>query len=169
MAINVIQGDLRIAGAIIPNTISLPNGIIQDEHIQGAANIDATKLEQQRHYVYAQGGIFDAPIDETKLTFIVTGSQAEIISVHAFMYGAPSVDAIVTIKMFDKLGNAILLSPIEFTSADADKTLKAGSLNAPYKDLVQDDWISIEVYESAGVGLPGTGIMVQIATRETAF
>lgn len=84
-----IPGDLYVTGNIKSETLSIPDGTVDDDAIEAAAGIAATKLEHRHQIVYQQDDAADI-VAATAPVYIVYGATGVLEAVQVSCVDAPS-------------------------------------------------------------------------------
>lgn len=166
---DIINNDLHVAGALTCRSFKAPQGSIDDTAIQSGANIAAGKLEHQFDLSLSTDP--DAEITAiTRDLRIIHGASGSIVAVKASITGAAATGGDRTVSIDLQNGDAsgpfvsVLSAPIQFTGADAVRTVKQGAVNTPA--LAAGDILRVVVSVAGTLGLQAKGLIVSVSIRE---
>ena len=137
-------------------------GSLLDEHISSSTDIDADKLE----HLYKPGTNFDLPIGGTVASreeiVFVASTTGTIRAFHCTCnVGGTTGDSDFDLKVN---GSSVLSAAVNFDNADADATVKDGTISSAA--LAADDIVSIQV--TRNTSHDGTGPFAWAELTETA-
>lgn len=155
-------GDVIVVGQLFAQGFTSPAASVNNDAIQAGADIDATKLEQERGPVVWLGTYTEAaaakrvPIhrargEGTVIEFVAGVSQA----------AAAASNAVVTLR---KNGSAILTGSVTLDDTVAAYATVTGTLSDT--TLAAGDVLEAEIVSVTGT--PPKGVWVQCTTREEA-
>lgn len=162
MAINIIDGPLRVRGRVTPEFLDVPAETITNQAVSSSAAIAATKLQHEHHRTYAQES-GTAAADETRVVHVVRGATATLVGVAAGAVGPAIGDATVSVDL-KKNGVSMLTAPIELSSSQSAYELVAGAFASGA--LVQGDVLEVEITGTAGTGTLPDGVFCCLVVRE---
>lgn len=171
MSQNRVEGDLFVTGNVACTTFSPPANSITNASVLAAAGIAAAKLQHQHSLNYTQPN-GTAIVAATQGLFICRGATGAMVYVQAMITGviATGGDRAVTVDV--KYGNAatgyttVLSAAISFTSADALRTVKSGTLAVPA--IAAGDSLQIVVAVAGAAGNQAQGLLVTTTVYEDA-
>lgn len=147
--------------AKITGPIQLGAGDVSDEHFTGV--LDSDKQEHLHkagtNFALAIGGTVSA---REEIVYVCEAASAVVRGFHALLNGATTTGTV----SFDvkKNGVTILSGTVDFTSADASKAVKDGTMSSTA--LVAGDILSIEL--SLATSPDGTGPWAWVEVDENA-
>lgn len=160
---NQFTGDVVIDGTLVPKRITMPVGSVPATAIPAAANVEASKLEQQLRPPYRQGSAATAA-DAREVIHVAKG-DGSLFDLKAGLVDANVGDSEVDVDLL-KNGVSILTAPITLDSGDADYALVAAAIaTAAY---VAGDVFEISVDATVGTGTLGKGLFAVPTFREKA-
>ncbi len=151
---------LQVRNLEVVGTCSLPVGCIGDTQITGSGgtSIQATKVQQQRTYLYSQDRT-NNNVDAKSTLCLINGAQATIGTLKAKLPEKPTSSS-TTVVTWKK--NNVAIGSVTFTDADADNAVKT---TAPSDTAaVANDDIGVEVDVTGAT--PGKGIMAYAKVTE---
>jgi len=157
------QDDVVFLGAT--NFVGMPQlkaGCVGNTDIEAAAGIAASKLE---HPVYACYGQSGAAVAATVPIHTVVGATGVIESVKVGSIVACTGNAEITVDV-KKNGTTVLSAAIVLDSTNTARIAESGTLSVTA--LVAGDLLEVVVAVNAGTGALGTGLFVQVKSREDA-
>lgn len=166
-----IESDVFVAGNIAANSVTLPNGTVDDDAVLAAAGVAATKLEHQHEITFAQANT--AAASETKIVHRAHGATGEVIAVKAGSIAKCTGDGSVTVDMVKCNSGgttSVLTGVITLNSSSTNYVPSAGTVKADgSEDLVAEDLLKIVLTASTGTaGTVGTGMFASVIVREDA-
>ena len=164
MGMDIIDGNLRVKGRIIPDYLTCPDQSVGNAAIQAAAGLEATKLQHQHQIGYAQES-GTAAAAETRVVHVVRGTAGTAVQFEAGCVTPNIGAATITVDLL-KDGVSILDAPIGLSVAQAAyETVEAIIDNDA---LADDDVLEVAVTAAAGGGTLGEGVFAALALREDA-
>lgn len=162
---SIINDDLAVNGFLSVKAMKIPDNTLLDAGVNGAAGIQATKLQHQHQKMYLQGSSTTTAAADTKVIHAVYGATGTTV---AFRAGCevPCVGAATITVDLKKNGTTVLSAPISLSSAQAARAMVAGTISVP--GLVTGDVLEVVITATAGGGTIGTGLFAQLVEREDA-
>ena len=160
-----LQGNVFVTGTLAANGFTLPDASVSNSKVAAAANIEATKLEQQYAIAYAQESSATAAA-ETKVVHAAYGSTGAAVAIQAGMIDPNTGDAEVEVDLLLN-GTTILTGPITLTSAQSAGETVAGTLVGD-PSYSAGDRLEISVTTTPGSGSLGDGVFAGVIVRERA-
>lgn len=161
MAQDFINNSLHVREQLSCGTFSPPSGCIDDNAVESAAGIQATKLEHQYHQVYSQAN-GTANAAKRHVIHIAYGATGDIIAVKARNTTAATGVGYTTVNIL-KNGTTILSAVITL-DASASTTVQSGTLATT--TYVTGDVFEVVIATSGSN--EGQGVGVQLILREDA-
>lgn len=159
---NIVDGDLRIRGTLIPDTLTVPAGTVVNAGVSASAAIATTKV---RHRYLASWQQPNTNATAETRTIHVVRLPGTITEVVAGSIVAATGDSTVTVDV-KKNGTSVLSSAIVLNSSNTARVVEDGTVDSAQDDVVADDWIEVVVTVSAGTGTLPTGLFVQVTVEE---
>ncbi len=159
---NIVDGDLRIRGTLIPDTLTVPAGTVVNAGVSASAAIATTKVRHRHNAVWQQPNT--SATAETR-TLHVASLPGTINSVKAGSIVAATGNSTVTIDV-RKNGTTVLTGTITLDNANTARIVEAGTVDGAQDDVVAGDWIEVVISVSAGTGTLPTGLFVQVEIDE---
>jgi len=163
MAVIRIPNDVRIEGDLQANSMSVPSGTISDGQVTANAAIDADKLQ----HLHKAGTNFASAIGSTassreEIVFVVS-TTASIRAVHALLNDTGTTGTVA----FDckKNSTSVLSTSISFSTSDADRTVKDGTLSIT--SLAADDILSLSISSTGDAAGPFAWVEVDELAEST--
>ncbi len=153
------NGEFR--GQVVFSNLVPSLGCISDVHVQAAANIAASKVEQRNRQVYAQESA--AAAADGAYVIHVAGAAGAVVSFGAGCVVANIGNSVVEVDLL-KNGNSILSAAIEIGSGDAARAVVAGTVSA--ETLAAGDVLEVNIDGTAGAGTLGKGVFAVLDVRE---
>lgn len=164
MAQSVITSDLYVSGNLNAKSMTLPAGTVDDNAVEGAAGIQASKLQHQYEPVYQQESATSA-VSEQRVVHVVKGATATLLSFDAgavvLLTGADTC----TVDLL-KNGVSILTAAISLSSGDTAYGLDSGALSST--TAVTGDVFEVKVTATHSSGTLPKGVFARLALREDA-
>ncbi len=161
---SIVNGDLHIRGNCRPDTLSPPDGCIDDDAVQAAAGIKASKLEHQHRVGYAQESATLAA-DESRVLHVVFGNTGSIQHFEAGSVVACTGTDKVEIDLL-KDGVSVLTAKITLDSTSTAYIVVEGAINTA--GLVDGDVLEVHIDATAGDGVLAKGVFVALTVHEDA-
>lgn len=161
MSINTIEGDLRVRGAFVADTITLPANAVGDDQVNGTDPITADKLIHQYSPGWSQPNT--TATAETRVIHVAKGPG----TIEAFRAGSIAAnvgDSTVTVDL-KKNGSSVLSSVITLDNSNTARVVEAGTLSGS-PTVVAGDVLEVVIAISAGTGTLATGVFCQAVVRE---
>lgn len=165
MSQQVVQSDLYVNGNLSSSTFTAPAASITDSMIQGAAGIQASKLQHQYEKPYSNGDAAATAVSEQRVLHVVRGATATVIE-----FGAGAIVPLVapdtcTVDIL-KNGTSILSAAIALAAGDLARQFKTGSLSGT--SAVAGDVFEVKVTATHSSGTLPKGVFAQLKIREDA-
>lgn len=169
MSTNTIDGDLRVKGRVLAETISVDSPAWDDGDIAANAAIDAGKLDHEHRPTISQ----EATANAVAGTYIVHTARAAG-SIEAFECGlvtppdtASGSGGRTAIFDLKKNGTTVLSGPVTLNSTNTAYIVAAGSLSV--LSYVDGDVITVAITLGAGsTGTHAKGVFASVTLREAA-
>jgi len=131
----IVNGDARINGELSAETFVLPNASVTDASVSSSTNIDADKLEMMHKAETTFGVNQDvAPSADIKTIIYEATGAATVRRVNAKLHDTGTSTDVKFDLQKAAAGSTtyttILSGTINFTDADTDNTVKAGSISS---------------------------------------
>lgn len=165
MSQNRIDGDTYVNGNLTSKTFTAPAGSIGDAGIQGAAAIQATKLDHQHQDLVCQVH-GSAATTERRVIKTVRGATAEIVSFRAGVVVACIGAATISIRL-KKNGTNIDTAALVIDNTNTAFAFESAA-GFTSTSLVANDVLEVDVTATAGGGTLGQGLYMELTTRERA-
>ena len=154
-----ITGDLIISGNLsVGGNLAIPAGSVNNSQVGANAALDVAKLK----HLYKADTNFGLPVGGTPATYeehVFTASgTGEIRSFNALLTDtgtSTNIDFDIKVN-----GTTVLAGVVNFTHADADGTVKQGTLSSVA--LAADDRVSISMAVTSATGALGPRAWVEI-------
>jgi len=156
--------NVSITGALTVGSINLPAGNIIDANVNGAANIDADKLEHTHRKMYSLSG---TAASVTIPIHSVIGATARRLQVVAGSIAIAVGAATVTIDV-KKNGTSVMTGATPHTLDSANVARVAEALSITTTTAVAGDLFELVVVATAGGGTIPTGLFVEFQIDEVA-
>lgn len=156
MATTIIEGDVLVRGALVPESFTAPAQSVSSDAVKTGANIDADKLESRVYASHAQPNT--AATTETRSLFVARRAGS-VNSVIAGSIAAAIGDSTVTVDV-KKNGTTILSAVITLDNANTARVGEAGTVNV--SAFVAGDWFEVVITATVGSGTMPTGVFVQV-------
>lgn len=145
--------------AKIVGVLTMPSGIVENEHVSSTAAIDSDKLQ----HLHKVGTNFDLAIGGTpaareEIVYVCEAAAATVRGFHALLNDTGTSTS-VTFDL-EKNGSSILSSVITITHADADRAVLDGTISNTA--LVAGDVLSITLAQTSTTGAQGPFAWVEI-------
>lgn len=163
MSNSIHAGNLHIRGALTCEQFTPPAGCIGDEAIKSGDPIDPSKLARREVLFHAQESDATA-VAETRPLTVIRGATGTILAAKAGSVAPCTGDATITVDLLVN-GASILTAPLVLDNADTARALAA--MTVADSDLVQDDFIEVDISVNAGTGTLGEGVSVLLEFEET--
>lgn len=171
----VVNGDLRVNGAVTAEYIGLPANTVRNASVAADAAIEATKIENRHflHYAQAPGtAIVAATLD----LHVVKGGTGQVLSVEGAITGAiaTGADREVHIDIQKSTGAAAFATILSDTldlsiaSGPALRTAYDGGVTIDSGDLVDGDILRVVITVAGAAGAQAQGLIVTIGLKEDA-
>jgi len=157
-----IHGDLHCTGTISSKTITLPSSTVDDDSVEAAAGIQATKLQQQYSKFYAQESDTTSATEDYCI-HCVHGSTGTVVAFEAGSVTACVGDSTITVDLH-KDGASILTAAITLDSSNAAYTPEAGTIDSA--SIADSDVLEVVVVATVGTGTLGKGVYASCIIRE---
>lgn len=160
MSIPATVPDLQVSSLTVVGSCSLPAASVGDTQITGSGStaIQASKVQQQRTYCYAQDrNNWNAA--DWEITHVVYGAAGTLVSLKAKLPVVCGAGHTVTVTW--RL-NGTSVGTVTFTDADAANTVKTATPSSTA--LVAGDDLSVQITVSGGT--PGKGIAAYFLVNE---
>jgi len=156
------DGDLFVVGDLGARTMSIPSGTVDNDDVQAAAGISATKVEHQFTKSYSQESATGAA-DEARVLHGVQGATGSIV---AFEVGSVVANIGVAVVAIDLLknGTTVLSSAVQLTSSHTAYEVVAATVGTT--SLVDGDVLEAGIDGTAGGGTLAKGVFVNLIIRE---
>jgi len=161
-----LEGPLTVDGLLIPKTLSIPAGAVDDQAVAANADITSTKIEHQHRPIYAQESATTA-IAETRTIHVVRGTSGKVDDFRAGSIVAATGNATMTVDL-KKNGTTVLSAAIVLDSTNTARVPEAAVIDPNAQDLVVDDVLEIAITVAAGTGALGQGLFAVPTIREKA-
>ena len=166
--IQVLNGDLRINGALAPDEIDLPDGCLADRNVIPYTEIPAENCEHQHAVSYWQENGIDVVGESIVVhTFRAAG---KIIAVSVLPIVPPT--GAKTINVDVRRGNhgsdyaSILSASVLIDASSAARMPRTGLLTVADTPVADGDTLEIVVTVAGSTGTQGQGLNVVIWIRE---
>lgn len=173
MALSILADNLHVKGKITAESMTIPDGTLDDDAVAADAAIAATKLEHQHAIRYDQADGSDV-VAAIVPVHVVQGTTATIVAIEAVCIDAPSGgDEVISVDL-KKCNEAspspatVLTGTIDISVAEsvADCEVVAGTIASA--SLVDGDTLVVDVAVSGSTGTQGQGLAVVVTLREDA-
>ena len=161
MSLTRLPTDLLVSGNLAATSMNLPSGSVSNAQVTSNAAIDAAKVNHAKQ-AGTDGGLgLAGTFDPKHVIVFVATSAATIHKFQAVLNGACTTGT----AGFDLNinGSTALSAHVTFTSADAAKLVKAGTLSSTV--LAAGDIVSIEFTDDSGTP-DGTGPFAWVEIEE---
>ena len=164
MALTRVDSDLRVAGEVSAETMTLPDGTVTNAMVNASAAIAYTKQQHQHRPVVSQESA-TAAADEIYVAHVVVGTTGAVVG---FACGAVVANVGVAVVDFDLLNNgvSILVAPVQIDNGDAAYAIVDGVIATPA--LAADDVLEISIDGTIGGGALAQGCFAFIDLYEDA-
>lgn len=156
MATTIIEGDVLVRGAFIPESFTAPAQSVSSDSIKTGANLDADKMESRIFSSHAQPNT--AATTETRSLFVARRAGT-VKSVVAGSIAAAIGDSTVTVDV-KKNGTTILSAVITLDNANTARVGESGTVNV--SAFVAGDWFEVVITATVGSGTLPTGVFVSM-------
>jgi len=169
-AISRIFGERHYVGAVaFLDTVSLPDGTVDDDTVIAAAGISASKIEQQ-YPLNVVFGTTEIPTTHRRLLHIARGAGS-LLSVEAAMNTLPSSAAQVEVTVLKSIsgstGTAMTSADVVLSSTCTARVMVAGTVGSTAAAAYADgDIIMADI--QASTGTVGAGLVLTVMVREDA-
>jgi len=160
----IFPGDVHIRGSLCPTSLSPPDGCIDDDAVQAAAGIKASKLQHQHRVGYAQESATLAA-DESRVLHTVFGATGTIENFEAGSVVACTGTDKVEIDLL-KNGVSILTAKITLDSTSTAYIVVEAAIATA--TLVDGDVLEVSIDATAGTGVLAKGVFVSLTVHEDA-
>jgi hypothetical protein len=157
------EENVHVAGTISAENFTPPDGCIDNDAIEAAAGIAATKLEHQVPLTWGQPNT--SCTDETRVIHTTYGNTGTIVNFEAGSIAACAGAATVTVDL-KKNGTTCLSAVITLDSANSARVAEAGTLSVT--TLADGDVLEVVIDGTAGGGTLATGVFCTAIIREDA-
>lgn len=161
MAISTIEGDLRVRGTFVADTMTLPNNSVGSDQVTSSSPINADKVIHQYAPCWSQPNT--TATAETRVIHVARGPG----TIEAFRAGSIAKcvgDSTVTVDL-KKNGTTVLSAVITLDSGNTNRVVEAGTLSGS-PTVVAGDVLEVVIAISAGTGTLATGVFCQAIVRE---
>ena len=159
-----INDDIYVNGTLSAATLTIPTASLVNSQVSPSADIDASKLEHQYAFTYAQESATLAS-DEARVIHAVYGVNGTIIGIDAGSVVACTGTDKVEIDLL-KDGVSVLTAKITLDSSNVAYTPEAGSIDTA--TLEDGDVLEVSIDATAGDGVLAKGVYVTVIIREDA-
>lgn len=160
---NIIDGDLRVRGAIIPDSMAIPANSVGDTQFNSATPLTASKQVHQYVQKYAQD---HGAVVATKTSGIHIAHGAGTITALVAALKTACIGAATVVVDLKKNGTTVLSGTITLDNSVAAYT--SGTATVSSATYAAGDVFEIVVTATAGGGTIGQGLTVALTLRESA-
>jgi hypothetical protein len=157
---NRIEGDISITGRLVPKTLTIPDGSVDDAAVAAGADISADKLCHEHRAVWQQPNT--TATAETRVIHVCRAAG----TIEAFVAGSIAActgNATITVDL-RKNGSTVLSAVITLDNANTARVVEAGTVTTP--DVAAGDVLEIVIAVNAGTGALGTGLFCAATVHE---
>lgn len=159
----IFPTNLRVQGHVACTTLGVPSGTVTNAMVNGSADIEAAKLQQQVARLFAQAH-GTAAVTARYPTHVARGAGT-VNSIRAGVVVACVGAATIDIDL-RKNGTTVLSAAIQLDSGDAAYAKVSGTISSA--SYVAGDVFEVVVTATAGGGTLGQGLFVDAVFREDA-
>jgi hypothetical protein len=164
---STFRNDYVFTGSVtFVGQVSITGGYITNTAVAAAAGIAASKLQHQHQPVVSSADQNTTIASSRQVIHCCRGATATITSFNACLTVLANAGAATVTVDLLKNGTTILTAPISISSADAIRSLEAGTLSS--SSLVAGDILEVDVVATAGGGTLGKGLLAVLNVREDA-
>lgn len=156
---NVVNGDLRVYGAVIPDSINMPAGSVGSTTFNGS---DPLAIAKQRHKFAP--GLRQAGTAVTAHVVVHYARAAGTVTAVRAGSIVACIGAATIVVNVKKNGTTILTGTFTLDSANTAFIVESGTISSGA--YVTGDVLSVDVTATAGGGTLGSGLFVELDVDE---